>query len=117
MKTIALYLLKFYQKILSPVLPGSCRYYPTCSEYARWLYINTNFFYATFLVILRLLRCNQIFKGGVDFPVIWKKINYKKNIFITNYNKEINVEFWIIPYNNTKKFYIIKSIGQKESKC
>jgi putative membrane protein insertion efficiency factor len=34
MKTILIALIKFYKYFISPVLPGSCRFYPSCSEYA-----------------------------------------------------------------------------------
>ncbi|MCX7831216.1 MAG: membrane protein insertion efficiency factor YidD, partial [Acidobacteria bacterium] len=34
MKKAILFLIKLYQTVLSPVLPPSCRFYPSCSEYA-----------------------------------------------------------------------------------
>ena len=44
----------------------TCRFTPTCSEYAIDAYKNYNFFYATFLMIYRILRCNPLNKGGYD---------------------------------------------------
>lgn len=44
----------------------TCRFSPTCSEYAIDAYKNYNFFYATFLMVFRILRCNPLSKGGYD---------------------------------------------------
>ena len=44
----------------------TCRFTPTCSEYAIDAYNNYNFFSATFLMIFRILRCNPLCKGGYD---------------------------------------------------
>jgi len=44
----------------------TCRYHPTCSNYAIDAYENYNFFSATFLTIWRILRCNPFSKGGYD---------------------------------------------------
>jgi len=55
----------------------TCRFRPTCSEYAIDSYQNYNFFYATLLTIWRILRCNPFSKGGYDpIPKIkkpWKE--------------------------------------------
>jgi putative membrane protein insertion efficiency factor len=62
---------RFYQRYLTVLGFGSCRYYPTCSEYARWqIETNPNLFQAIFSSILRILRCNQLFDGGIDYPKI-----------------------------------------------
>ncbi|QVK20642.1 membrane protein insertion efficiency factor YidD [Mycoplasmatota bacterium] len=44
----------------------TCRYHPTCSEYAKEAFENKNFFYALVLSIWRILRCNPFSKGGYD---------------------------------------------------
>lgn len=66
MKKIAIMLIKGYRKFISPLFGASCRFTPTCSEYALLAYEKYNFFKATFLVIWRILRCNPFCKGGYD---------------------------------------------------
>ncbi|MEC9485674.1 MAG: membrane protein insertion efficiency factor YidD [Candidatus Izemoplasma sp.] len=44
----------------------TCRYHPTCSNYAKEAYQTRNFLYATILSIWRILRCNPFSKGGYD---------------------------------------------------
>jgi len=59
-------LIRFYRACLSPLLGPSCRYYPTCSQYALDAYAEHNFFYASWLTFWRVLRCNPFSKGGYD---------------------------------------------------
>jgi len=56
-----------YQYI-SRMLPASCRYYPTCSEYAKWQFEFNRPDRALAATALRILRCNQLFPGGIDYP-------------------------------------------------
>ncbi len=63
---LAILLIKFYRLFISPILPSSCRYIPTCSKYALQAYEKYPFFVASFLVIRRILKCNPFFKGGYD---------------------------------------------------
>lgn len=66
--TFALLLIKLYQRTLGYVLGGRCRFYPTCSEYARIAFGRFNFFTALCLTVWRLLRCQPLAKGGEDLP-------------------------------------------------
>ena len=59
--------IKFYRKFLSPLLPKSCKYYPTCSAYALEALKKHGVFKGLFLTVWRLLRCNPFSNGGVDF--------------------------------------------------
>ncbi len=59
-------LIRFYQKFLSPLLGPSCRFHPTCSNYALEAYGTHGFPYATWLTVWRVLRCNPFSKGGYD---------------------------------------------------
>lgn len=105
MKNIFILIIRFYQKYISPLFPKSCRYYPTCSEYASWQFKFNGITKAFLFTSLRLLKCNQLFPGGIDYP----KIKYRfKNL---SYRK-IDVVFWLVPYKNNK-FYIIKAIKGK----
>ncbi|MDQ5983095.1 MAG: putative membrane protein insertion efficiency factor [Eubacteriales bacterium SKADARSKE-1] len=70
-------LIKFYQKNISPTKPARCRFYPTCSEYAKEAVSRFGFFKGGFLTLFRLLRCNPLFRGGFD-PVPQKKVKNRK---------------------------------------
>lgn len=65
-KNILIGIVRLYQKLISPMFPNSCRYYPTCSVYTIKALETHNIFYALFLSIKRILRCNPFFKGGID---------------------------------------------------
>ncbi|MDR0991589.1 MAG: membrane protein insertion efficiency factor YidD [Ruminococcus sp.] len=66
MKKILLRLIDFYQKKISPRTSRKCRYYPTCSAYAKEAVTLHGAAKGTILTALRLLRCNPLFSGGVD---------------------------------------------------
>ena len=103
MKSIGKYLIRFYQKYLTVLSYGSCRYYPTCSQYALWQLDNNSFFKAIFYTIVRILKCNQLFDGGFDYPVI----NRLKNNQNIKYNK-IKIVYWYVPLKNGK-FLVVKN--------
>lgn len=66
LKKLFLWLIRFYQKYISPGLPKTCRFYPTCSQYAYDAIVKYGAVKGCFLGLLRLLRCNPLFKGGFD---------------------------------------------------
>lgn len=66
LERIVLGLLKFYKREISPCLPPSCRYLPTCSEYAMQAVARYGVWKGGFLAIKRLLRCHPFHKGGYD---------------------------------------------------
>ncbi|MFO8068539.1 MAG: membrane protein insertion efficiency factor YidD [Alkalibacterium sp.] len=66
MKTFLLALVKLYQKLISPLFPPSCRYYPTCSHYTVDALEKHGAFKGFIMGVSRILRCNPFFKGGVD---------------------------------------------------
>jgi uncharacterized protein len=57
---------KLYQKIISPLLPPSCRFYPTCSEYAVQAVNKYGVIKGTLKAVYRIIRCNPFNKGGYD---------------------------------------------------
>ena len=60
-------MIRFYQKYLSPLKRHStCKYVPTCSQYAIEAYERFGFFRGTLLAVWRILRCNPFSKGGYD---------------------------------------------------
>ena len=65
-KRVFLIFIKGYQLTISPFIGPSCRFHPTCSNYAVEAIEKKSLFVATYLIIVRLLRCNPFFKGGED---------------------------------------------------
>jgi len=66
MKHLAIFLLRCYQRLLSPLLPQSCKFEPTCSAYAIEAFRKKGFFRGAALTAWRLLRCNPWSRGGFD---------------------------------------------------
>jgi len=66
MKYIFILLIKGYQKVISPLLPPSCRFYPTCSEYALQAFTKYGVIKGGAKATWRILRCNPFNKGGFD---------------------------------------------------
>jgi len=108
MRVVALWFLWLYQRFFTLLGFGSCRYYPTCSEYARWQFQKNGLAPALLYSLLRILRCNQLFAGGIDYPVVKKDLNFQSLCrHNTNTNKFI-VQFWLVPKEGNY-FYLIKS--------
>ena len=69
MKKIILLFLKFYKKFISPIFSNlgfHCKYYPSCSEYAKQAIVKYGLIKGFFLSIKRFLKCNPFSKGGYD---------------------------------------------------
>ncbi|MEG6565624.1 membrane protein insertion efficiency factor YidD [Thermoanaerobacterium saccharolyticum] len=66
MKYIFIYLIKFYQKFISPMKPKSCRFYPTCSQYAVDAIMKYGILKGGMMALWRILRCNPFNPGGYD---------------------------------------------------
>ncbi len=67
-KKLVIKLLKIYQIVISPIYPKSCRYYPTCSNYAILAVEKYGVIKGLLKAVWRVLRCNPFSKGGVDYP-------------------------------------------------
>ncbi|MCG8461897.1 MAG: membrane protein insertion efficiency factor YidD [Holophagales bacterium] len=59
---------ELYKRFLSPLLPRSCRFTPTCSEYARLAVLEHGTLKGLFLTASRLSRCQPFHPGGIDLP-------------------------------------------------
>ena len=63
-------IISFYQKIVSPMLPARCRYYPTCSNYGKqalaWYGVRSG----SWLLLKRISRCHPLGGHGIDFVPI-----------------------------------------------
>lgn len=57
---------RIYQRVISPVLPPSCRFYPSCSAYAVEALTVHGALRGSWLAIRRLLRCGPWHPGGLD---------------------------------------------------
>ena len=66
MKQVFLLLIKFYRVFLSPLKPPSCRYIPTCSEYALIAIEKYGVLKGCWLAFKRIMRCHPFHKGGYD---------------------------------------------------
>ena len=56
----------FYQRCISPFTPASCRFTPTCSEYAKQAILKHGPIKGLYLAIWRILRCNPWGGSGYD---------------------------------------------------
>ncbi len=66
MRPILIALIRVYQLFLSPLLGNHCRFYPSCSQYAREAIERHGVSRGVWLAIRRVLRCHPWHPGGVD---------------------------------------------------
>ena len=64
----AIFLLAAYQLLVSPILGPRCRFYPTCSSYAKQAFEEQGFSRGCILTLKRLAKCHPFNKGGIDEP-------------------------------------------------
>lgn len=64
--TIALAPIWLYRRVISPLTPQTCRYYPSCSAYAEEAVKTHGAFRGSWLALRRLARCHPWTPGGVD---------------------------------------------------
>lgn len=69
MQSIIRFVIKIYQLLIRPILPASCKFYPSCSEYALEAFKTQGILRGFYLTAFRLLRCNPWSMGGYD-PVL-----------------------------------------------
>ncbi len=63
---IFIFLIRFYQKCISPLFPATCRFQPTCSNYTLQSIKKHGPFKGLFLGIKRISRCHPFHEGGYD---------------------------------------------------
>ncbi len=59
-------LIKFYQTLISPLLPSTCRFSPTCSEYSKLSLLKHGLIKGLFLSFKRIIRCHPWGGKGLD---------------------------------------------------
>ena len=69
MKYVALGLIRFYQKFISPMTPPSCRFEPTCSHYGYEAISKYGFFRGGWMTVKRIGRCHPFYNGNLYDPV------------------------------------------------
>ena len=71
------FLVKLYQKTVSPMLPSTCRFHPSCSAYSIEALREHGAVAGTWMTLRRILRCHPLSTGGYD-PVAKKSDKLKK---------------------------------------
>lgn len=61
-----LVLIRIYQKVISPLFPGRCRFYPSCSEYTRLALKKYGVLKGFWMGIKRIGKCHPFHPGGYD---------------------------------------------------
>ena len=63
---ICIYLVRLYQKYISPLKGPTCRFYPPCSQYSIEAFKKYGLFKGLYLTIKRILKCHPFHPGGYD---------------------------------------------------
>ena len=66
MKRAFIVLIRIYQKFISPGLPATCRFYPTCSEYTAQAIEKKGLGRGLWLGVKRVSKCHPFHEGGYD---------------------------------------------------
>ncbi len=64
--SVFIYIINAYKYFVSPLLPSSCRFYPSCSTYSIDAFNKYGFTKGFWLTITRIVRCNPLNVGGYD---------------------------------------------------
>lgn len=65
-KTILIRIIRLYRAVISPLFPPSCRFQPTCSQYAIEAVEKFGVWQGSWLALKRVLRCHPLHPGGYD---------------------------------------------------
>ncbi|MDA8240292.1 MAG: membrane protein insertion efficiency factor YidD [Nitrospiraceae bacterium] len=66
MKILLIAIVKLYKFLISPILPGSCRFVPSCSEYSLEALEKYGALKGAWLSVRRVARCHPFHPGGFD---------------------------------------------------
>jgi uncharacterized protein len=73
-KKMFLALIRFYQVVISPLKPPTCRFYPTCSHYGLEAVSKHGALKGGWLALIRIMKCHPFHAGGFDYvPDEWSK--------------------------------------------
>jgi uncharacterized protein len=65
-RKVIIFFIRIYKRFISPILPGSCRFYPTCSQYAIDAVQKYGTIKGAAMAAYRIMRCNPFNRGGYD---------------------------------------------------
>lgn len=69
---IMMKIIRFYQIVISPLKPPTCRFYPTCSHYGLEAVQRFGALKGGYLALKRILKCHPLHPGGLDYvPEEW----------------------------------------------
>lgn len=106
-RRVVLRLIWLYQHSFTLIGRGSCRYYPSCSEYTRQQFEQNSFIFALFRSTKRILTCNQMFPGGIDYVEVKRLRKNPQNLTINR------IKYWLVPKADEDRFYLIKNFSYK----
>ena len=66
MRSIFIFFIRLYQRLLSPLFPAACRFTPTCSEYMAQAVSKYGIIQGVVLGLKRISKCHPFHKGGFD---------------------------------------------------
>lgn len=66
LKSLMIGIIKFYQIVISPLKPPTCRFYPTCSHYGLESVKRFGALKGGYLALRRILKCHPFHPGGID---------------------------------------------------
>ncbi len=70
MTRMALWLIRAYRRVVSPLVGPCCRFYPSCSAYAEACLHEFGWLRGMTLAAGRVLRCHPWHRGGIDLPPV-----------------------------------------------
>jgi putative membrane protein insertion efficiency factor len=66
LKAFLLFMIRIYQLLISPLTKPSCRFYPSCSHYARQAVEKHGALKGTRMAVVRIMKCHPFHPGGYD---------------------------------------------------
>ncbi|MFD1706737.1 membrane protein insertion efficiency factor YidD [Siminovitchia sediminis] len=66
MKQLFIFIIRFYQKLISPIKPPTCRFYPTCSQYGLEAIRRFGAIRGGWMTFRRIIKCHPFHPGGID---------------------------------------------------
>lgn len=91
MGKILIYMVVGYKKLISPIFPPSCRYYPTCSTYMIDAIRKHGAFLGLIMGLGRIFRCHPFIRGGYD-PVPDHFTIFRNKKASERYRRSINLK-------------------------
>lgn len=101
-----------YQKSFSALLGRQCRFYPSCSHYALWLFDFDKPLVAFGKACVRILSCNPLSQGGISYPTMSLTLTLEcpSQEFLQKPFK-----YWLIPYKNP--MFLVTITYPKQIQC